>query len=464
MSKDGHLIELLARGAQDNLTLSNDIDLSLFKSVYTKHTNFSRGTIDVNFKGNGKWGSTIKFTIPRDSGDLLSSMYLNLKLPDISVENIKGYNNLSTTEQNRMRVRWTDYIGNALIERATLKIGGQIIDEQYGLFMQLHTDLYDDDWNKLMMLGHDSYLNRPRKNIESDELFIPLKFWFSETPETALPLIALQNHDVELEIKFSNFDNCYSVLRRLDNGELVHTDKKLDLLNFDKINLLLNMVYLDNVERRKVSEMNHKLLVTQVQRRQISISGDNQIDLNFNNQVKELIFFIQPLKNINQGELFNFSSKLEYLSNEYQDIEEYDKEEYNNLPKYHLLDQARILFNGTERETWRNYKYYFYLQNYEHYRNATENYVYLYSFSMNPTSFSPSGSCNFSRLDNATLQFKVKQVPKDPLDIIDENSNPQEILINGSIANNNPAILTVYATNYNYLVIKGGMGGLLFNN
>lgn len=461
MSNDGPLIDLVSRGKQDHKILSKNLDDSLFNEEHTKHTNFSRGSVTIDYKGNGNWGSTIKFTIPKD-GDLLSSIYLNLKLPEISINDIQG---IEESERENYRLKWANYIGNALIDKVILRIGGQVIDELYGNYLQIHTDLYDDDWNKLMMLGHDGNLNIPQNILYAEELYIPLKFWFSDNPKKYLPLVALKHHDVELEIKFTEFHKCYSILKITGSvDELVHTKKKLKTKQFEKIQLETNMVYLSGDERKKVASKEHEFLITQVQRRQKSVNTNGFIDLNLNHPVKELIFFIQPLKNVEQGEFFNFTSKLAYLSNEYEDIKSYDISNYKLMTKYHLLDEARIIFNGKERVSWKNYKYYYYLQNYEHYRNSADHYVYLYSFSMNPLSDNPSGSCNFSRIDNAQLQFKLRNVPKSNLEIIDKDDNVTNILVNGSIKDENQGILTLYATNYNYLIIKNGMGGLKFNN
>ena len=460
MSQNGPLIDLVSRGEQDNKIITNDINKSFFKESVIEHTNFSKGSITVNFKGSGNWGSTIKFTIPKD-GDLLSSLYLNVRLPDISIDDIVD---IPKSEKKNYLVKWTDYIGNALIDKVTLKIGGQIIDEQYGIYMQINTDLYDNDWNKLKMLGHDQCLNLPQENITNEELFIPLKFWFSNNLSKALPLVAIQYHDIELEVKFSNFHNMYSILKKLDNGELIHTCKQLKIKQLEHITLETNIIYLSNEERKKIATSEHEILITQVQRRQNSISTDNFIELDFNHPIKELIFIIQPLINIKQGEYFNFTSKLNYLSNEYENIKSYDYKFYKNLPKYHLLDKARILFNGKERISWKNYKYYYYLQNYEHYKNATKHYIYLYSFSLKPLSYQPTGSCNFSRIDNAQLQFKLKNISNINIPITNINNTPSSISINNNIRGSNPANFTVYTTNYNYLVIKNGMAGLKFNN
>lgn len=461
MSNTGPLIDLVSRGKQDTNLITNDNKESLFYNKGNKkHTNFSRGSVTVDYKGNGNWGSTIKFLIPK-TGDLLSSIYLNVKLPEISVDDIIGINE---SEKENYRIKWIDYIGNGLIDKVSLKIGGQTIEELYGIYMQIHTDLYDDDWNKLMMLGHDGKLNSPQKILYADELYIPLKFSFSNGPRQSLPILALQYHDIEVEVKFTDFHSCYSVLKELPDESLVHTNKKIRTKQFDKIVLDTNVMYLSSEERKEIAMKDHKILITQVQRRQVNVKNDSSIDLNLNHPVKELMFFIQPIKNIKQGELFNFSPKLRYLSNEYENINGYDLKEYKKMPKYHLLESARILFNGIERVEWKNYKYYYYLQNYENYRKSADHYFYLYAFSICPKSNEPTGSCNFSRIDNAQLQFKFKKVPETPLEITDSNNNISEIHVNGSIDNDNEGIFTLYATNYNYLIIKNGMGGLEFNN
>lgn len=452
MSQDGPLIDLVAKGKQDEKLLTTELDKSLFSDSFTKHTNFSKGSINIDYQGHGLWGSTLKFIIPKD-GDLLSSLYLNLKLPEISIDDL-----INVTDKDKYLIKWVDFIGNALIDKVTLRIGGQIVHEIYGLYMQIHTDIYDDDWNKLMMLGYDDYLNLPQKRITSEELYIPLQFWFTNDFSKALPVVALNHHDIEVEVKIRDFHSCYSVLKILDDESLVYSSKKIKTQQFEKISLEANMIYLDIEERKKIVSKEHEFLITQVQRRSKGIKGDDYIEINFNHPVKELFFIIQPNKNISEGEVFNFSSKLKYLPSEYENISGYDSKKYKLLPKYHLLEKARIMFNGKERIAWRNYKYYYYLQNYENFRNSADHYTYIYSFSINPLSNNPTGSCNFSRIDNAQLQIKIRKVPKEPLKI----NTDETILVNGSIKDENPGTLTVFATNYNFLIVKNGMAGLKY--
>jgi len=463
MSSNGPLIDLIAKGAQDKDIISKDLKDSLFQESFDKHTNFSRGSTTVHAKGSGNWGSSVKYIIPRD-GDLLSSLYLNIKVPRISIDMIRN-TSLDTTNYY---LKWSDFLGNGIIKKVILRIGGQIIVEQSGTYMQIHTDLYDDDWSKRMMLGHDGRLNKPAKEIEEDEIYVPLKFWFSDDPSKAIPLIALQNHDIELEVQLRDFNQCYSVLKQVNDSNIannkgfIHSNEELKIQKLEKIDLEVMYVYLNSEERKEIAQKEHRFLITQVQERKQMVTHNINMELNLNHPVKELLFIVQPDENIRQGELFNFSNKLDYIPSEYESATSVDFTSingYNNLPQFHLLNEARLLFNGIERIPWKNYKYFFYLQNYEHFKASPENYVYIYSFALYPTSNNPSGSCNFSRIDNSEIQTRFSQVP-----IKQVSSNIGNLDINGSVKPDYPSHFTLFATNYNYFVIKNGMAGLEFDN
>jgi len=463
MSSNGPLIDLVAKGKQDVNIISNDIKDSLFQENYTKHTNFSRGSTTVHAKGSGNWGSSIKYIIPRD-GDLLSSLYLNIKVPKIGIDMIKN-KSLDTTNYF---IKWSDFLGNGIIKKVILRIEGKIIVEQSGTYMQLHTDLYDDDWSKRMMLGHDGRLNKPSKEIDSDEIYVPLKFWFSDDPSKAIPLVAMRNAEIELEIQLRDFHQCYSVLKQvsdsnnISNKGFIHSNEEIKIQKLEKIDLEVMYVFLSNKEREEIALKKHKFLITQVQERSQMVTHNVNLELNLNHPVKEFLFIVQPDENIKQGELFNFSNKLDYIPSLYEDASSIDftsLDGYNNLPQFHLLDKARILFNGIERISWKNYKYFFYLQNYEHFKSTPENFVYIYCFALYPTSNNPSGSCNFSRIDMSEIQARFSQVP-----IKQVSSNIGNLAINGSVTPDYPSHFTLFATNYNYLIIQDGMASLEFAN
>ena len=145
------ITQLKAIGEQDKKFLSRDPKDSIFQEPEKKITNFSRSKISMIPMGNADFGNTVKFKIKKE-GDLLSSMYLHVELPKLDLLKIEDRN-------SEPWASWNDYIGNVLIENIKLYIGGQLIDEQTGEFMQVITDLYDDDWNKLAMIGMDNVIN-----------------------------------------------------------------------------------------------------------------------------------------------------------------------------------------------------------------------------------------------------------------------------------------------------------------
>ena len=203
---NGALTQLVAVGAQDKLLKSDKLEDSIFKESEKKITNFVKATESIRPIGSSNWNSTINFKIEK-KGDLLASVYFVVKLPKIS-------RSLLDIKTDDYYLRWVDYVGNVLIESVKL-IGGQVIDEHYGDFMQVYTDLYDDDWNK-KIIGLDDTLITPSEEINETYLYIPLKFWFCNSLEKALPIISLQYHDIEIYKR--DFDCCYQVLQeKTDN-------------------------------------------------------------------------------------------------------------------------------------------------------------------------------------------------------------------------------------------------------
>ena len=156
MSK-GALTQLVAIGAQDSNFLTCDTTKSIFQEKEKKITNFVRSTSSMIPIGNSNWGSTIKFNIER-RGDLLSSLYLVVELPEVNASHIGDKLKCTTGSLNQtgdLHFKWADYIGNVIVENVKLYFNGQLIDEQTGEFQQIYTDLYDDDWNKLCMIGNN---------------------------------------------------------------------------------------------------------------------------------------------------------------------------------------------------------------------------------------------------------------------------------------------------------------------
>ena len=189
----GALLQLIAKGEIDDYLIDNDMKHSLFHNTIKKTTNFSEAPTSFYSSNGCCWGDTVKFTIKK-VGDLLSNMYLVLELPNLSVADIVGKD--ESILNSKYRVKWNDYIGNVIIENVILRIGGQKIDEMSGEYMQFYTNLYDMSWSKLCMLGHNMSLIYPQTSIDNDIIYIPIRFFFCNDISKALPVVALEYHEI----------------------------------------------------------------------------------------------------------------------------------------------------------------------------------------------------------------------------------------------------------------------------
>ena len=354
----GGLMQLVAYGAQD-IYLTGNPQITFFKVVYRRHTNFAVESIEQTYNGSASDNSKISVTVSRN-GDLLSSVWLATK----------------TSAACTATQAW------ASIDNVEVEIGGQVIDKQYGHWMQVWTDL---------SLGGDksTLLDECLKTTGEGVSYLPLQFWFCRNPGLALPLIALQYHEVKLNVTFATLTNATGV------------------------SVWCDYVFLDTDERRRFAQVSHEYLIEQVQySNALSVSGEStQHELRFNHPVKELVW------TVNDGSA---------------DVAAHD---------------ALLQLNGHDRFKRREGKYFTKVQRYQYHSgaddqvNGAHNSVpHVYSFALKPEEHQPSGTCNMSRIDNATLQIQL--TPKSAL---------------GSK-------IRVYATNYNVLRIMSGMGGLAYSN
>lgn len=452
---NGSIMELVAKGFMDEDIVDITNKNSLFSYDIKKKNKCSKGDTIFYPVGKPNWGNTVRFNIER-KGDLLYALYIIVKLPKLSIENLNTpikQNEYDPT--SNYRIKYTDFIGNVLIEKVGFYINGQLIDEQYGDYMQLYNDIYISDWNRKAMLGLDDVLNKPNLKIESENIYIPLKFWFCKQNDKPLPLIALQNSEIYIDVKFRNFSDCIDILEYNNTRtHLCHCNYKHAEIPLEETSLQANFYYLDLEERKEMAMREYEILITQSQMKSSILSSVATLEIDFNHIIKDIIFFIQPEEHKNKGEYFNFSNKMKYIPEQLNttltNFNLWDLE-----PNRHLLNKARLLFNGIERIEWRDAKYYYFMQNHENYQTSLETYVYMYSFNVDPVRESNNIGCNFSRIDNAQLQIEIK---------------PNNIILNQTT---NPPIkypsehkyeLKCYATNFNILVIKNGLAGLKYSN
>jgi hypothetical protein len=390
-------MQLVAQGAQDAY-LTGKPEITFFKIVYRRHTAFAVESISQTLNGTVGFGNTVSSVISRN-GDLVNNLLLEITY---TTDN-------DVTADRRM--------GFQLIKECEIEIGGQRIDRQYSDWMKIWTDLTHTSEKKNMLSkmidgASDSSGNSPQT------FFVPLQFWFCRDNGLALPLIALQYHEVKLKVSFEEKKMAAVVQRDWSAGrnDTAHGTSGADIDDTASIGATLyaDYVYLDTDERKKFAQAEHEYLIEQVQRSKESITnrGDNKFRLNFNHPVKELVWVSVSDK----GDDFGY-----YQSN---------------------CETAKLVLNGHERMSIRDGKYFNYVQPYQHHTGCPADGCYLYSFALNPEKHQPSGTCNFSRIDNATL----------------------EVHLDDDAAAGNYNTMHIFAHNYNVLRIMSGMGGLAYSN
>lgn len=268
----GGLLQLVAYGAQD-VYLTNNPHITFFKVVYRRHTNFAMQTFEKTFNDSPNFGKRGIVKLYR-LGDLATRMYLR-----VVVDKIPGVKDI--------RFSWVRRIGHAMIRQVEVVIGGNVIDRQYGTWLDIWYELArqgDHDKGYAKMIGDTGELTA-YNDIDKPQytLYIPLQFWFNRHAGLALPLIAIQYHDIFLNVDFEPKEK---MLVRCEN----FTD--FASINILEVGLVTDYVYLDVEERRRFAIIGHEYLIEQVQ-----YYGDTGVEesikrvlLDFNNPTKEIIW------------------------------------------------------------------------------------------------------------------------------------------------------------------------------
>lgn len=403
----GGLIQLVAVGVQDIYLIGNP-QITFFKTVYKKYTNFSMESMQQPIEGRPDFGQQIEIPIQR-KGDLIKDIIIEVLLPTLPT----GY-------------FWTNGIGNVLIKQADLEIGGQLIDRHYSEWLDIWHQLTTSE-GKIgsynAMAGYYNAISSLRDNAKSNlRLNIPMCFWFNKEYSAVLPLIALQFHEVILKIKLRDFHSCY----RNESITTLLPSTSYPILN---MKVWVDYIHLDMDERRKFAETEHELLIHQLQ-----FNGSEYIARDINNGTIKLSLN-HPVK-----ELFWI-----HINNEY---EQQNINTGNQLLDYSLptsietFSEAVLQLNGVDRFEKRISEYFRLVQSYQYHSRYTYKQIYSYSFSLNPENQQPMGSCNMSKFANINLHLEYNT-------------------INHSTTDMN---LKVYAINYNVLRIMNGMAGVIFSN
>lgn len=451
-------MQLVAYGAQD-VYLSGNPQITFFKVVYRRHTNFACESIEQVFNGQADFGKKVTATVSRN-GDLVHNVFLRVQLPDVVVPNNRAF-------------RWLNWVGHALIDYVEIEIGGQRIDRHYGDWLHIWAELTQTAGHQLgyaNLCGNIPSLTTPLENtsgsdktIEGEILWIPLEFWFCTNPGLALPLIALQYHEVKINLSMNPVSNCYWS-GTIAAGVTTTAMSAVVPPSLKSASLYITFVYLDTDERRRMSQSAHEYLVQQLQHTgsESTTQTTFKARLNFNHPCKELIWVVQPDKFVASADgdmpafgkqWFNYSDTV--------DMSEDPAFTTSGMPGVaaggangvylptnfdggkNPTKLAKLQLNGHDRASERDGKWYNVVVPYTCHENVPSKGINVYSFALKPEELQPSGTCNMSRIDNATLSLTL---------------TPETVASGGS------ASVRVYAVNYNVLRIMSGMGGLAYSN
>jgi hypothetical protein len=453
----GGLIQLVSYGEQD-VVLTGDPKVTFFQAVYKRHTNFAIECIQQTVNGSTVANGSRMSVVVARSGDLVGEMYLDLQTGTPGANVWSGYSSAAGVWDG------TTWMAERAIETVELTIGGQKIDKHFQRWWRLYAELYLTE-NKRVQYGKmTSNPNAQASNVlnaSAGQVFLPLIFSFNRNPGLYLPLIALQYHEVRLDFDISKEFTTYF-------------DPKY-------FNVWGTYVFLDTEERKMFAQRGHEYLIEQLQYTGAaplpsSVTNQNLIRITYNHPVKELVWcitqnasygkqlwdFTQNASNVNNVILttnpvvpnvalsnvvvpitYSTGSPMQLFPNgpagqttHSQWIE--DGASVNT--SYGPIAQFKLLINGQDRMKINSGKYFNQMQAYNHHTGNPYPGIYCYSFALKPEEHQPSGTCNFSRIDNSQAVVILKQ----------------------GVAQN--SFIEMFAVNYNVLRIQSGLGGLAFSN
>lgn len=417
----GGLVQLVANKTNDTLFLIGNPEITFFKVVYRRHTNFAIESVEQKFVGNNPAIGTQLTAIISKEADLCGAMYLEITLPH------------SNTSINQ----YVYGVGNTIIKQVSIDIGGTIMDTHYNDWLNIWSELsvpqskregYD------RMVGNDpSYqfadaasLTAGNNSPFSNRLYVPLQFWFNRNPGLALPLLALQNSQVKLTIQLATY------------AEITQAGTITDSNSEFSCRLFIDYYYLDNEERRRFNQLTHEYLIEQLQYNNgvaitsADINKNKNIDLQFERPIKELIW----VNHCSSSKQFDYSdgsnAELSFSAKLFVNGQDRFMERY---AAYFRLVQNKTCHTNIPRT-----KVYNVSQNGVVLSSSSANYnqfIYTYSFAMFPEELQPSGHCNFSRIERSTMQINYD-----------------------TVATN--YTLKIYAVNYNVFRIAGGVASLVY--
>ena len=409
----GGLMQLVAYGAQD-VYLTGQPQITFFKALYKRHTNFSMENVEQTIDGAPVANGKSMVTIERQ-GDLVQQVYLEFDAKTTSLQTLQPW------------------LAETVVADVELTIGGQKIDKHYSRWWRIYSEMNYDNAKKA---NYSKLTNIDRAGSDGAKIFLPLTFFFNRNSGLALPLIALQYQEVKLEFTWSGTMSTESVDDRATAPRC-----------------WANYIYLDTDERRIFADKPHEYLIETVQHtgaETVVAGSTHNIRLNYNHPIKELLWWF-PLSVT--------STEAKYQNPTITNVN-FDAEITDGQTQPHLssgvvrladgisfgetadgpMESFYLQLNGTERFKSQSGKYFNSVQPFQTHSGCPMPGLYSYSFALEPEKHQPSGTCNFSRVDTATATLKMKSTAT-------TNTN-----------------MYMFASGYNVLRVQNGTCGLAYSN
>ena len=416
---------MCSHGAADLVLVGTTVDtahMTLWRFQTLKHTGFAMEPVEFDCQGSARFGaSNLKFTFQRQ-GDLVWHTFAKIWLPGIvGCSGTTGQYVPLTSDSSA--IYYTNAIGQYLLQQVKLVIGGTIIDTLYDTYLYMWEELSGKPGKRLgEMIGkYDTQTTRQATSKRSRWLYVPLPFSFTENTGLALPLVSLQFHNVQLEINLASRSKCivfpnddasaHTVYIRPDG--MLDTDlagASLYALQDSDIKVLIDSthVYLDHDERSKFAHGQFEQIITEVQMiaQVAQASGSSvatetsapiktDVRLQFNHVVMEYIFGVRSQDHVDSNLHFDFGGYYDNGHNGGTDL------------VFDPIKDVTVLFNNQQRVQTRPAQYFRLVQPYQHHTCVPRDFIYVWSYAVDPEDAQPTGGANHSRIDNVNLTLNL---------------------------------------------------------